>query len=468
MPNVAIHLANMPTSLDGLVTENFEQWTVVYNLADRLVEYGAKNEITTNLAKNYKISPDGKEYTFELASDRYFHNGDPVTVDDVIYSLDLSIRNKNSYSNIKDQIACVPGSNDMGCGAIFKISATEFRVKLRESSMTFLDKLNMNENAIRSKKGHLVGHIIYSGAYKLKSHTNGNIQLELNEQHPRAASGTFKSILISQLPPSDAEIQRRLADLDRPAVMISKGFPTLLSKNGAISPISSYQFASGNSYILALRQDLPQLDVYKYILQQALLAPGALDSFPYLKPLTAIYPPGYALATPVLLPKSAPVKPLKTLKIKYLASSLGAELITHLSKSFGIHGLTVDFVQVDAPTYKAQLEGTDFDAMVAFPFIDIQDEVRVARGYFTGYWNYFPSPKQDLLDILESADKTSNPDQRTATMRHFYRKLLTEYPVVPMFFTPNMILLSDKIDRRSFEYYGNTIRFDLFKQKKPS
>src|SRR5262245_50481819 len=37
-----IYVDSVPLSLDGLGTESFAQWTVVYNLADRLFEYGAK------------------------------------------------------------------------------------------------------------------------------------------------------------------------------------------------------------------------------------------------------------------------------------------------------------------------------------------------------------------------------------------------------------------------------------------
>ena len=40
------------------------------------------------LAKSYEMSPDGKEYTFKLRDGVTFHNGDPLTAEDVKFSFD--------------------------------------------------------------------------------------------------------------------------------------------------------------------------------------------------------------------------------------------------------------------------------------------------------------------------------------------------------------------------------------------
>ena len=462
-----VQVAALPTNLDGLVTENFEQWTVVYNLADRLVEYGGKNELRTNLAKSYRVSADGREYVFELEPNRFFHNGDPVTVEDVIYSLDLSLRNEHSYSNLKDQIACVPGSREDGCGGVIPISANEFKVKLKESTLTFLDKLNMNENAIRSKKADKSGLIVYSGSYKVVEIGPDRIELEINSRHPNVTPNAFKSVVVTKLPLDPVHVQARLVEVGHPVMMINKGFPTTLSKTSDVLPSSVYQYASGNSYLLSLRSDLPQVDLYKDRIQQAILAPGSLAAFPYLKPLSAIYPAGYALASGILPHRKRGVlRSAKTLRIKYPSTSLSSELVSHLTKIFESADVKVKFLAVDSATYKAQVVGSSYDGMIAFPFIDIQDEVRVARGYFSGYWNYFPEPRPDLLKILAQADKISGPDQRTAKMRQFYQKMMVEYPIVPLFFTPNMILMSADLDRRQLEYFGNTMKFDLFSLRK--
>ena len=45
--------------------------------------------VVPDLAESYSISDDGKSYTFTLRSDALFHDGEPVTADDVAFTIDL-------------------------------------------------------------------------------------------------------------------------------------------------------------------------------------------------------------------------------------------------------------------------------------------------------------------------------------------------------------------------------------------
>lgn len=62
----------------GLVTAN------TYASLTRLDE---NNEVSPFLAESYSVSSDGLIYTFNLAQDAMFHNGTPVTSEDVAFSL---------------------------------------------------------------------------------------------------------------------------------------------------------------------------------------------------------------------------------------------------------------------------------------------------------------------------------------------------------------------------------------------
>jgi len=41
-----------------------------------------------DLAEKYEISKDGLTYTFTLKDNIYFQNGEPVTIDDIIFTID--------------------------------------------------------------------------------------------------------------------------------------------------------------------------------------------------------------------------------------------------------------------------------------------------------------------------------------------------------------------------------------------
>ena len=64
---------------------------VLFNIFEGLVKPDETGELIPAVASDYTISEDGKVYTFNLREDVKFHNGDTVTVDDVIYSLDRYI-----------------------------------------------------------------------------------------------------------------------------------------------------------------------------------------------------------------------------------------------------------------------------------------------------------------------------------------------------------------------------------------
>jgi peptide/nickel transport system substrate-binding protein len=78
-----------------------EAFAVALSTYDRLVSFGRKqlngkwvfdlDTITGELAESYTVSPDGLKITFKLRSDAKFHDGSPVTAEDVKWSLDRAV-----------------------------------------------------------------------------------------------------------------------------------------------------------------------------------------------------------------------------------------------------------------------------------------------------------------------------------------------------------------------------------------
>ena len=61
---------------------------IVYsNVLEGLVKIDRNGQIVSALAKDYKISKDGKEYTFILNKDVKFHDGKPFDAEDVKFTL---------------------------------------------------------------------------------------------------------------------------------------------------------------------------------------------------------------------------------------------------------------------------------------------------------------------------------------------------------------------------------------------
>lgn len=61
---------------------------VLFNVFEGLLKPNEKGELLPAVAESYQVSPDGLTYTFKLRSGVKFHNGNPVTSQDVKFSYD--------------------------------------------------------------------------------------------------------------------------------------------------------------------------------------------------------------------------------------------------------------------------------------------------------------------------------------------------------------------------------------------
>jgi len=101
-----LHISLAPTWFDpaettGIVTP----FMVLYALHDAMVKPLPGNPLSPSLAESWTVSPDGLAYEFVLRKGVRFHNGDPVTADDVRFSFD---RYRGAASKtFKERVAAV-------------------------------------------------------------------------------------------------------------------------------------------------------------------------------------------------------------------------------------------------------------------------------------------------------------------------------------------------------------------------
>jgi ABC-type transport system substrate-binding protein len=451
----------LPTQLDGLQTEHFGQWTVVYNIGDRLVDFGDKGQFLPNLAQSWQASDDGRTYTFSLVEGRKFHNGDVVTVDDVLHSLQRSIEQQNSYGKLCEYIECSEQSNGLSSGLI-KLSEREFQIKLKKPDFSFLRILNMNENMVRSKSEDLKGRTVYSGIYQASSQSSLELKLVANTAHPRFLPQMFQSISIKKIPEDENAWKEILKN--ETSIFISKGLSMRSTSENAPFESHYFKFASGNSFILSIREDVPDSQYIKYAVQQALNSPGLFSENKDLEPLRAFYHKRHPVSVPYKYQRiDRPLKQI-SIKIMILQGLLSQNIRMKLVESLAQQGIHLTLIEVGAEEVNKSFESVRVDGIIASLYLDSNDEVNFARGYFSGYWNYFSKPSPELLNLLEIASNETVEEKRTVRMKEFYKNLLGNYNFIPLFHTPNMIFMSKDISRELLEYQGNTLKFDLFRR----
>ena len=85
----AVHVSLAPTWFDPAETASvITPFMMLYALHDALVKPMPGNPMAPSLAESWSLSKDGLAYDFTLRKGVKFHNGDPVTAEDVKFSLE--------------------------------------------------------------------------------------------------------------------------------------------------------------------------------------------------------------------------------------------------------------------------------------------------------------------------------------------------------------------------------------------
>jgi peptide/nickel transport system substrate-binding protein len=101
-----VHVSLAPTWFDPAETPGIiTPFMIMYALHDAMVKPMPGQPMAPSLAESWTVSPDGLVYEFVVRKSARFHNGDPVTADDVKFSFE---RYRGTSAKIlKDRVAAV-------------------------------------------------------------------------------------------------------------------------------------------------------------------------------------------------------------------------------------------------------------------------------------------------------------------------------------------------------------------------
>src|SRR5947207_5421377 len=86
---IAWHVTISPSWFDpSTAPPQITPFGMLYAIHDGLVRPYPGQKMGPSLAESWQESPDGKTYEFKLRAGLKFHNGDPVTTEDVKFSFD--------------------------------------------------------------------------------------------------------------------------------------------------------------------------------------------------------------------------------------------------------------------------------------------------------------------------------------------------------------------------------------------
>lgn len=182
---VRTSISSEPDSLDPWQSAATDTEAIFHNVFEGLFVYNEKGELEPGLAESYDVSEDGLTYTFHLRDNVTFHNGEPMTSADVLYTYEnlAGMNGEKAASSKFDSVESINAVDDY-----------TFEIKLTEPSASFLASniVAVLPEGYTEQSQHPIG----TGPYKFKEYIPGQkVVLELNEDYyEESRKGTIQTV----------------------------------------------------------------------------------------------------------------------------------------------------------------------------------------------------------------------------------------------------------------------------------
>ncbi len=136
-----------PPTLDPHLTTDATSATIIVEVFGGLVTIDANLDVVPDLAESWDISADGRVYTFRIRPDATFHDGKPVTAEDVRWSLERATNPLTEAPNVDQYLGDIVGVDEKLAGDALTISGVRvinertIEITIDQSKSFFLAKL---------------------------------------------------------------------------------------------------------------------------------------------------------------------------------------------------------------------------------------------------------------------------------------------------------------------------------------
>ncbi|HEX7126659.1 MAG TPA: ABC transporter substrate-binding protein [Thermodesulfobacteriota bacterium] len=217
-----------PRTLDPARSTDYYAVTVIQQIFDGLVDFDRDLNIIPAIARSWRVSRDGRVYTFDLRRDVRFHSGRAVTADDVVYSLTRLFK-PETRSTAGETFDLIVGARDVRQGrtetlrGVRAVTPNRVEVTLEEPYAPFLSLLATNKakivprEAVESKDVPFERAPVGTGPFRIVRWDEGKaIVLEANPAHFRGRPYLDRIRYAIMPTATDADIYRafRKGDFD--------------------------------------------------------------------------------------------------------------------------------------------------------------------------------------------------------------------------------------------------------------
>ncbi len=200
-----------PKNLDPQMANDVASQIVLSHVMQGLVKESDDSSIVCDAALEYKISNDGKVYTFTLKDTLKWSDGSQVVAEDFVFAFqriffeETVTPNKSSFLCIKNAQAIADGQKAVDELGVRALSDTVLEITLENKNPRFLYTLTTTAGypcksdffySTKGKYGFNGEHLLFNGVYKIYKIADNYIQLTPNSQNVQYKKRKNTSIVL--------------------------------------------------------------------------------------------------------------------------------------------------------------------------------------------------------------------------------------------------------------------------------
>ncbi|WP_168206306.1 ABC transporter substrate-binding protein [Labrenzia sp. PHM005] len=458
-------------TLDPAECFEFTGSRIVANLYERLFMFEPDNltKLVGGIAESYEFAEDGKSITVKLRPGLTFHSGNPVTANDVAYSLSRAVKLDKTPAFIIKQIGWTADNVDSAVTAVddgtvkidilADLSPALVLNLLSSSVASIVDMKEVQKHEVDGDMGYawLKDHSAGSGPYKLKTwKANELVMLDAFSDYRHGEPAMKRVVIRHVAEPSAQRLLLEKGDVDAAMELTSDQLKGLDGN----ADVAAQQYPKGYLMYLATNMDHPVLskpevrEALNYIVDYKGMTDTILDG--QYKIHQSFWPSGmwaasldtpysYNLDKAKALMADAGVEPGTKITIDTLNKSPFKEVAQNVQAALKEVGIDSEIILSDGKTLWPKYRARKHELIVARWGPDYSDPHSNADAFAHNPDNRFEAKltgkltwrnawdASGLTELTNQAAAESDPEKREAIYAELQQKVREDSPFTIMF-----------------------------------
>lgn len=454
---LVIPSASCVANLNPLL-ESYKEGVIMLNpLYDPLYVIDV-NETRYYLAESYEVSEDGTSVTLKLKDGLKWHDGEPITADDVIFTMDVNADTNNGAGNtnvviLNDQPVKYEKVDDLTVKITLPMASASYPALLGELTL-IPEHVYGGNTSIVGAEANMSG--IGSGPYKLREFKQDQyLILEKNEDYYMGA------------PDIDTVTFRIISDISAQEVALMNGEINLMELSSAPA-VAKYSEDPNYTVVMYPEGRVNYLAVNKFCetVQDPKVVEAVFVALDAQEIIDGAYGEGMAVPANTVLSnmttfydESVEGYSQDIEKAKQLAAETGiegstmtlyfnseraymkesAQVIQQQLKNVGIN---LEVIPLESTGFFEKVFGTDGDyEFYLNGYAAVGDPDTVVAGMYDGTWGVNLAVSDELLGLWQEARSVFTEDERAAIYKEIQEKTKEEMSCYPIAY-PNYVFVT--------------------------